>query len=733
MKYQEFLQKKNFTDVSSGFHLPESALNQKLFNYERTIVSWALARGRSAIFADTGLGKTAMQVEWAKRVVEHTGGSVLIVAPLCVANQTVTEAEKFDVEVVYARSPIDADITITNYEMLDQFDISKYIGIVLDESSILKSHTGKTRTKLIELAQQIPYRLSCTATPSPNDFMELGNQAEFLGTMSRVEMLAMFFIHDGGETSKWRLKGHGEKRFWEWLSTWAVVVKKPSDLGFSDKGFELPPLTVAKHILDSVVPEGELFARPAVSLTEVRASKRASMADRVAACADLVNKSDEPWIVWCHMNDESHQLGKAIPDGFTVQGSDDIDVKTDRITSFTNGDSRVLITKPSIAGFGMNWQHCSKVAFVGLDHSFEKFYQAIRRCWRFGQKRPVDVHVFLSESESAVLASIEKKEKQHHDMSVRMVSHMHDFMNERVFGMKKDKAEYKHEKVEHGKWTLHLGDCVDVCKEIETGSIDYTIFSPPFASLYTYSNSERDMGNTKDDAEFMDHFAFLVPELLRVTKPGRLLSFHCMNLPTSKQNHGVIGLRDFRGELVRKFVDQGWIFHSEVCIWKDPVTAMQRTKALGLLHKQIKKDAAMSRQGIPDYLVTMRKPGENPDPVTNTNETFPVSVWQNYASPVWMDINPSDTLNFRVARENEDERHICPLQLQVIERAVMLWTNKNDLVFSPFAGVGSEGFVAIQQGRRFVGVELKEAYFKLAKQNLESAKQKQADLLDLLA
>lgn len=271
------------------------------------------------------------------------------------------------------------------------------------------------------------------------------------------------------------------------------------------------------------------------------------------------------------------------------------------------------------------------------------------------------------------------------------------------------------------KYSLYQGDSCEVIKALPDNSVHYSIFSPPFASLYVYSNSERDMGNCKSHAEFYEHFKFLVGELLRITKPGRLLSFHCMNLPTSKQNDGFIGIRDFRGELIRIFTDAGWIYHSEVCIWKDPVTAMQRTKALGLLHKQIKKDSCMSRQGIPDFLCTMRKPGDNPERVTHTNESFPVGKWQEYASPVWMDINPSKTLQRLSAREEKDERHICPLQLEVIERGLELWTNEGDIVFSPFAGIGSEGYVSLCTGRRFVGIELKESYFRQAIANLDNA------------
>lgn len=302
---------------------------------------------------------------------------------------------------------------------------------------------------------------------------------------------------------------------------------------------------------------------------------------------------------------------------------------------------------------------------------------------------------------------------------------------------------------EHGvRWSLYHGDCVDVVRGLPDESVGYTIFSPPFASLYTYSASERDMGNVADDEAFFAHFGYLVPELLRVTKPGRCLSFHCMLMPTSKARDGHIGLRDFRGDLIRAFQKHGWIYHSEVCIWKDPVTAMQRTKALGLLHKQIRKDSAMSRQGIPDYLVTMRKPGENPDPIAHTADEFPVERWQRWASPVWVetgavddegflvasaDINPSDTLQYRSAREHRDERHICPLQLEVIRRGIGLWSREGDTVLSPFAGIGSEGWVALKEGRRFVGAELKESYFRQAARNLATAVQRQPGLFDAVA
>jgi len=447
----------------------------------------------------------------------------------------------------------------------------------------------------------------------------------------------------------------------------------------------------------------------------------ARLAERIELAAKLANDIKGPCIVWCHLNDESKALAAAIHGAVEVTGSMSADEKEAAIMDFTHGIKRVIVTKPSIAGFGMNWQHCSDEIFAGMDDSFESFYQAVRRCYRFGQKKPVNVHIISASTEGAVKANIERKAQQAEEMAASMMQHMAEFTRAQIKGATVEKSEYQTGKAGNEKWTIHLGDCVEVARSLPDASIHYSIFSPPFASLYTYSNSDRDMGNCATYDEFYQHFTFLVDELFRITKPGRLVSFHCMNLQTSKFRDGVIGLHDFRGELIRMFSEKGWIYHSEVCIWKDPVTAMQRTKALGLLHKTIRKDSTMSRQGIPDYLVTMRKSGENTEPVSHTHNEFPVQLWQKYASPVWFDINPSNTLQYRTARENDDERHICPLQLEVIERGIELWSARGDLVFSPFTGIGSEGYVALQMGRRFVGAELKKSYFDLAVRNLEDA------------
>lgn len=726
--YAEFLERKRINDPATGLReLPD--LNPMLFEFQRDIVAWALKRGRAAIFADCGMGKTPMQLEWAR----HIPGKVLILAPLAVAQQTQREGDKFGIRVGVARKQSDAveQITVANYEMLEHFDVASFSGLVLDESSILKAHDGKTRARIIELSQQVPFRLACTATPAPNDYMELGNHAEYLGSMTRAEMLAMFFVHDGGETQKWRIKGHAQDDFWRWVCSWAVMIRKPSDLGYSDEGFALPEMVIHEiSVRVESASDGFLFPVEAQTLQERLRARRDTIAERVADAAKVANSTDRPFLLWCNLNDESAALAAAVDGAVEVSGSDDNDVKERRMLDFTAGKVRAMVSKPSIAGFGMNWQHCSDMAFVGLSDSYEQFYQAVRRCYRFGQKNTVNVYVITAETEGAVVANIKRKEADAMKMAAQMVAHMKDMNMEALHGAQgREKTIYARDREEGDGFVAHMGDCVDVVGEIPSDSIHFTIYSPPFSSLYTYSNSDRDMGNCKGDEEFMEHYRFLVRELYRVTMPGRLLSFHCMNLPTSKQNHGFIGIRDFRGELIKLHQDAGFIFHSEVVIWKDPVTAMQRTKALGLLHKQIKKDSCMSRQGIPDYLVTMRKPGENPERVGHTADDFPVQLWQQYASPVWMDINPSDTLQFRSAREHNDERHICPLQLEVIRRALKLWTNPGDTVLSPFMGIGSEGFCALQAGRNFVGAELKRSYWQQAVRNLRMAKTAQGGLL----
>lgn len=446
MSYEDFLETKQFKEVKAGFQ--QDDLNTMLKDFQSPLVRWALKRGRAALFADTGLGKTLMQLEWAHCVHLHTNKPILIIAPLAVAEQTIEEGEKFGISGVrYVRhhSEIKGNgLYITNYEMQHQFDPDYFAGIVLDESSILKNQTGKIRNEMIERWGIVPYRLSCTATPSPNDFMELGNQAEFLGIMSMSEMLSMFFVNDTGDTGTWRLKKHGQRKFFEWLATWAAVIRKPSDIGFSDEGYILPPLNIIEHTVEtSVVPDGELFAKPAQTLSERRDAKRRSMNERVSIASGLVNNSDESWVVWCHLNDEQDMLEDAITDNaVSIRGNDTIEVKKDGLLGFSHDKYKTIVTKPSIAGMGLNWQNSHNMVFVGIDDSFEKFYQAVRRQYRFGQKFPVNVHIIASDDEIAVKDNIQRKQKQHEILSEEMVKYMKGAMEKEIFGASIDKTEY---------------------------------------------------------------------------------------------------------------------------------------------------------------------------------------------------------------------------------------------------------------------------------------------------
>ena len=407
--YKEFIEKRSErTTNTECIQVDKNELNPNLYEFQRDIVRWALAKGRAAIFADCGLGKTLMQLEFLNQIHKKNGGKSLVVAPLTVAPQTVREGEKFGIAVNICESSKDLKdgINITNYEKLDKFENCNFIAVVLDESSILKSFTGKVRNQIIDMFCHTPFRLACTATPAPNDFMELGNHAEFLGIMSYTEMLSMFFVHDGGQTSKWRLKGHAESVFWKWLGSWAVVMNNPSDLGYDIAGYDLPPLNIHEIIVDGDKPVTETM-----TLTDRRNARRETLDMRCKAAADLVNNDkDNQWLVWCDLNSESETLHKYIPDSAEVKGSDKPSDKSSRIIGFSTGENRSLVIKPSIAGYGLNWQNCHKMIFTGLSDSYEQYYQAVRRCWRFGQTNPVDVYIIISAREGAVKENIERKQ-----------------------------------------------------------------------------------------------------------------------------------------------------------------------------------------------------------------------------------------------------------------------------------------------------------------------------------
>ncbi len=717
--YQRFLDAKAPRPQAIG-HEP-GELHPSLYRFQCDIVRWAVRRGRAAIFADCGLGKTRMQLDWAKNI-RPRNGRVLFVCPLAVAEQTQDEAAIMGMSVQRVTAPSDADYQITNYQRLHAFVGAPYDALVLDESSILKSIDGKTRTLLLrEFATAIKYRLACTATPAPNDLSEMANHSEFVGAMPRSEMLAAFFVHDsdGAGAGKWRLKGHAMDAFWRWVASWAVYVRRPSDVGDEDGAFALPPLVVEESVVGSDFrDEGRLFGA-AGGIAGDRAARRHSITDRAKRAAEIVGESSDRAIVWCGLNAEQDALQELLGRSCVViDGSSSDEEKVEHFRAWRTGSAQTLITKASVFGFGLNLQFCHRMVFLGIGHSYEQYYQAVRRCWRYGQASSVDVRIVVSEAEIGIAANVRRKEQEAAQMAEGIVAHMRGAMEDELHHESSARQPHEVDEASSTDWRLLLGDSIERIREIPDASVGLSVFSPPFAALYTYSASERDMGNSRDYDEFFRHFGYLIPELLRVTLPGRRACVHVQQVSTTKTTHGVIGWRDFRADVVAHFTAAGWVYDGEVVIDKDPQAQAIRTKSKALMFVQKNKDSAWSRPAMADYILLFRAPGDNAIPVDTdvTNEE-----WILWARPIWYGIRESETLNAAEAREEKDERHLCPLQLETIERCVRLWTNRGEWVLDPFAGIGSTGYVALKHERRFVGIELKRAYWRQAVRNVQQA------------
>lgn len=745
MNYSAFLDSKRIASEPSGFDVAGLALCKRAKDFQKALIKWTVMRGKAALFADCGLGKTLVQLEWARLVHEHTNGEVLILTPLAVAAQTRAEAAKFKIPL--------AGITIANYDRLHQFTATDYAGIVLDESSILKAYDGKTKAAIIEFASHAPYRLACTATPAPNDLTELCNHAEFLDVMQQKEVKALFFTQDGNSTTQWRLKGHARDPFYRWLATWCVALRKPSDLGFSDEGFILPPLTVNQMTVDAgidMIGQQSLLSQSPESLTleQRRGARKASLPARVAMAAAMVNDNDRPWLVLCDLNAESSALTDAIPGAVEVKGADSATDKEDRLLGFSAGKYRVLVTKPSIAGWGMNWQHCADVVFVGLSDSYEQFYQSIRRCWRFGQEKPVTAHVITSTAEGVVVENINRKEAQARDMMSEIVKAMAGVVSETK--AEREEMPYREDVATGDMFTAYLGDSVKRMAEVPSDSVGLIVYSPPFPGMYTYTNSPHDIGNTSGIEQMMAHYRFLIPDLLRVLKPGRHCCVHLTQYAAHKGSDGFTGMRDFRGAVIKAHEDAGFRYYGEVCIDKNPQVKAIRTKDRGLLFKSLATDSSHMHMAMADYLLQFRKEGDCGEKIRagisekydNRDGWITAEEWIRWARPVWYGedwapngdgIGETDTLNVRQARDTDDERHLCPLQLGVIQRAVKLWSNPGDIVLSPFMGIGSEGYEAVKLKRKFIGCELKESYWRSAVKYLTEAEamSKQSDQLTM--
>ena len=716
--YADFLASKRRIVPSTGPVVAPGDVNPILFPFQRDLVRWAVRKGRAALFADTGLGKTFMQLEWARLIGERT----LIVAPLSVARQTIREAAKLGTVVEYVRdqSEVDGLLSITNYEMVGHFDPAEFGAVVLDESSILKALDGKTRQKLTEMFAATPYRLCATATPAPNDIAEIGNHSEFLGLMPHHEMLSAFFVHGTLDTGKdgWRLKGHAQEEFFRWLASWGMSIRRPSDLGYEDDGFILPELVIEpEFIAADYVPDGQLFFGGLGGVKDRSAVRRKTLAPRVDKAAALVNAADGQWIVWHGLNDEGYALRDAIPGSVLVEGNQSPESKAEAIEAFQDGKHRVLITKPRIAGFGMNLQNAHQMAFVGLSDSWEAYYQCVRRCWRFGQTEIVRAHVVLSDAEAEIYENVMGKEHEAMQMQDRLIEHIAAFERDELEGKAED-FEYQEDTVSRSEWTMMLGDSVERLREVGTATVDLSLFSPPFMSLFTYSPSERDIGNNRTD-EFWTHFGFLITEIRRVMKPGRNVAVHVQQVATSVAHDGVTGLNDFRGDVIRAFVAGGFTFHGEVTIDKDPQAQAIRTKAKGLLFVQKERDRVWLRPAFADFIIVFRAPGDNAVPILG--DQISNDEWIEWARPIWYGIRESATLNAAEAREQRDERHIAALQLETVMRCIRLWSNPGELVLDPFMGIGTTGYVAVQHGRRAIGCELKRSYFEAACRNISRA------------
>lgn len=732
--YQAFRASKRDIVAPCGFEVDDSELSPVLFPFQRALVKWALRKGRCALFCDTGLGKTPMQVDWARIIAEKTGGEVLITAPLNVARQSVRLVKDLGMSTIqYVRSEgtITEPLIITNYELIKHFKPERYAGIVCDESSILKSLTGAIRQELTDMFVRTPYKLCCTATPAPNDIAEIANHAEFLGIKTRTDMMAQYFVHD---QNGYRLMKHAEQAFYRWMASWAMSVRRPSDIGFSDEGYILPPLNVYPEFIEvDYQPSDALFFTGLKGITDRSNVRKATTKQKVDRAAEIINSTDEQWLVWHGLNDEGHLLKPLLKDCRLIEGSDSLESKLSALEDFQDGKFQTLISKIRIFGWGSNFQNCHNVMHVGLNDSWEGWYQGNRRVYRFGQTHPVNVHVVLTELEHEIYDNVMDKEREANIMAEQLIEHVKNYEQEELHAVTSQDFEYREDEAKGDDWRILLGDSVERLKELPNDSVYLTVTSPPFESLYSYSPTERDIGNCRNSDEFFEHFGFIIDELLRVTVPGRIAAIHVSDIPAMLVRDGYIGLKDFSGDVLRAFIAHGWVFDARVPIDKNQQAQSIRTHAKGLTMTQMEKDRSWSRPAMPDYILKFRKPGDNPTPVANLDVTR--DQWIEFANPTWPNeddrcaesgayatwygIKESDTLQgWQQAKGAGDTRHICPLQLGTIERCVRLWSNAGELVLDPFNGIASTGYVARNWKRHYLGIELKPEYFKVAVKNM---------------
>jgi DNA modification methylase len=817
---------KDKKDTGSGFEVPRESINPILFDMQIDIVLWCLKKGRVLVGLDCGFGKGPIQLEWLYQIHKRENRPVIMLAPPGVKTQfKAVEAPKFGYEVNIAneQSDIVNGINITNYERLMKretievykkevyfkrfahchpveikrntvgeedehgrliekgtiqierfrFDPRQFVAIALDEASILKHYGAKTRERLTRFAESIPFRICATATPAPNDIYELGSYAEFLGIMRSRQIKAKYFIQDGNTSTKFRLMKPAIEKWWEFVAGWAIIVMKPSDLGYSDEGYELPGLEEVKHILKDTTPSpGMLIPMPAKTLQDTERIKKKTVKERCKMVAEIANADNDHKLIFIRRNNEGILLNKLIPGSVEVAGRHSEEIKEKRLMGFAQGKYKILITKPKIGGFGLNLQeHCHRVISGNINYSNEEKYQYVRRVWRYGQVKDVKHDMITMDTEGDILYKLDQKEKGTQDMIKEVVKRMDIHDLNRSGRVKKDKSGY--EEAEHFSeyWKLYLGDSCTRVLELEDQSLDTIMTSVPFPAMYAYTNFDQDIGNYETAEELCEHLKYVFARLLPKMKPGAISHIHIAQGVAFQNRHGYQGLWDFRGPLVKMMQEVGWEFYSEITIEKDPQTQAARNHSHPLMQKTVFTDAAALGASVPDYLILFKAPGEKEkvtallsDPAIQGKYNSPdgwitMDMWINWASNVWLmhrkgmkwweGINVTKVLGallnnktgerngfgIRAARDEEDEKHLCELQLDIIERCVAIHTKPGDLVCDPFNGIASVGFQSLLMGRRYVGFELKKSYWLTAIKNLEycehKIKQQKFDLFSM--
>lgn len=725
-----------------------------LFDYQAWIVDMAVRRERFAVFSMTGTGKTAILLDWCRLVGDQHHGRTLIVSPLNVVGQTIGEASRFygdSLPVADLRDRADLDrwlttgvgVGITNYEKIEGVESALPVdAVVLDESSMLKQSMGARRTAMMKAFRGLRWKLCCSATPAPNDRVEYAEHAFFLDQVrSTREFLAAWFVNRDGD---WQLKGHAETAFYRHLAAWSVFMRQPAAFGFEDHSSEMPPLEVLYPAVDLTVEQQEharghekgtqssLFGVQVggvVSRTKVMQIAHGfvydggKVADRFPShkpvfIADLVNDRhpDEQVIVWVTFDEEGDQLARLIPGAVHLSGKTARVVRDATIEEFRVGRGpRVLLLKPSMFGYGLNLQSCHVQVFSSITDSFERFFQAVRRSHRYGQTEPVTVYVPLTGLDEPMCQNVMSKQATWEFDAARQEQAYVDILRPRDTTERRTFVTEPQPiigETRTDRWTMIHADSIAHMPTMERHSMDMAVFSPPFANLFTYSSAAADMGNVHSDTEYRLQWKFFAEELLGVMKPGRVVAVHVMDIIRFAGQHGVRHTYDYPSDVRAGMEDAGFLYRARISVDKDPQVQAVRTKDANLLFVTLKRNALDSHPQAAEFVLVFTAPGEAETPVHADDVTN--REWIEWAHHIWRGIRETDVLNAAIAKENNDDRHICPLQLPLIERCVRLWSNQGETVFSPFAGIGSEGWESLAWNRRFYGVELKESYYRTA-------------------